>query len=176
VDSEPCCRFQREGGGPSGTTRRRAEAVLVVQYVSRSPPTTDAIATSASASAGVGHRFDAASVPLVTDRVRSTLRITPSNRIFRRSQSRRSAGVYRARYPIWSVPTETHLTDVSGGTRRAAGRFLRSVSPLPTPFPPIFILSPWTFRSSWPISPRRQGDLAEILSLHGERLVIVSPE
>jgi class 3 adenylate cyclase len=48
-------------------------AILVVEYASRSPPPTVVLPTIASASAGVAHRFDAASVPLVTDRVRSNL-------------------------------------------------------------------------------------------------------
>jgi class 3 adenylate cyclase len=48
-------------------------AFFVLQYASPSPPTTVALPTIASASAGVAHRFDAASVPLVTDRVRSSL-------------------------------------------------------------------------------------------------------
>jgi hypothetical protein len=48
-------------------------AVLVAQYAAPSPPAAVSVPTVASAPAGVAHRFDAASVPLVTDRVRSNL-------------------------------------------------------------------------------------------------------
>jgi hypothetical protein len=104
--------------------RRRAEAVLVVQYASRSPPATDAIA------AGVAHPFDAASVPLVTDRVRSNLADYAEQADFKEI----AISHVGWRYPIWSVPSETHLTDVSCGTRRATVEFMRSVSRSRPPF------------------------------------------
>jgi class 3 adenylate cyclase len=48
-------------------------AVLVVQYASPSRPAAVSLPSITTASAGVALRFDAASVPLVTDRVRSNL-------------------------------------------------------------------------------------------------------
>jgi len=48
-------------------------AFLVMRYALPSPPAAVSPPSIASASAGVAHRFDAGSVPLVTDRVRSSL-------------------------------------------------------------------------------------------------------
>jgi class 3 adenylate cyclase len=47
--------------------------LIAVQYTLLSPPTVVSRPSIVSASAGVAHRFDAAGVPLVTDRVRSSL-------------------------------------------------------------------------------------------------------
>jgi class 3 adenylate cyclase len=60
-------------GGAIAVLLAVSGAFLVLQYASPSPPANVALPTIASASAGVAHRFNAASVPLVTDRVRSSL-------------------------------------------------------------------------------------------------------
>jgi class 3 adenylate cyclase len=60
-------------GGVVAALFAASGAFLVIQYVPPSPPAAVSRPAIESASAGIAHRFDAARVPLVTDRARSSL-------------------------------------------------------------------------------------------------------